>query len=226
MTVQQRTWNEDSAEVWQLFKETDARFKATDARFKATDARFKATDAQFRATDARLDARFKETDEQFKATDERFKQTDRQIKELSALFTDQWGKMVEALVEPSALQLFQDRGIDVHYTYRRVEAQLNGRQMELDLLLENSDEVVVIEVKSNLRVGDVNEFLETLTIFPEFFPRYREYKIYGGVAGLMFSEESNKYAYRKGLFVLSATGDGIAQIQNDMTFHPKNFAHD
>ncbi len=198
MTTQQQTWQEDSAEVWRLFK---------------------ATDAQFKATDARLDARFKTTDEQFK-------QTDRQIKELSALFTDQWGKMVEALVEPNALQLFQDRGIDVHYTYSRVEAQVNGRQMELDLLLENSDEVVVIEVKSNLRVGDVNDFLDILACFPDYFPRYREYKIYGGVAGLMFAEESAKYAYRKGLFVLSATGDGIAKIQNDMAFRPKNFAHD
>lgn len=173
----------------------------------------------FKATDRRLNARFKETDEQFK-------QTDRQIKELSALFTDQWGKMVEALVEPSALQLFQERGIDVRYTYRRVEAQLNGRQMELDLLLENGNEVVVIEVKSNLRVEDVNDFIGTLERFPEFFPRYRDYKIYGGVAGLMFSEESDKYAYRKGMFVLSATGDGIAQIKNDDLFRPKNFAHD
>jgi len=170
-------------------------------------------------------AQFKEIAARFKATDEQFKQTDKKINDLSALFSDQWGKMVEALVEPSALQLFQDRGIEVHYTYRRVEAQLNGRQIELDLLLENGDEIVVVEVKSNLRVGDVNDFIETLNRFPEFFPRYREYKIYGGVAGLMFSEESDKYAYRKGLFVLSATGDGIAQIQNDMAFLPKNFAH-
>ena len=188
--VQQQTWQNDSAEVWRLFK----------------------------ATDARLDTLFK-------ANSEQSRQTDRQIKELSALFTDQWGKMVEALVEPNALQLFQDRGIDVRYTYRRVEAQVDGRQMELDLLLENGDEVVVIEVKSNLRVGDVNDFLQVLDRFLEFFPRYRNYKIYGGVAGLMFAEDADKYAYRKGLFVLSATGDGIAQIKNDMAFHPKNFAH-
>ena len=187
IATQQQTWQDSVAEVWELFKATDARFKATD---------------------------------------EQFKRTDRKIKELSALFTDQWGKMVEALVEPNALQLFQDRGIDVRYTYRRVEAQLNGRQMELDLLLENSDEVVVVEVKSNLRVGDVNDFLQVLGRFPEFFPRYRNYKIYGGVAGLMFAEDADKYAYRKGLFVLSATGDGIAQIKNDMAFRPKNFAHD
>lgn len=182
------SWQEAVAEVWQLFKETDARFKETDAR---------------------LDARFSETD--------------RKIRELSGLFSSQWGKLVEALVEPSVLRLFQERGIAVHYVYQRVEAQLNGRQMELDLLLENSDAIVIVEVKSVLRVADVRDFLETLADFPAFFPRYRGYRIYGGVAGLTSEENADRYAYRKGLFVLSATGDGVAQIENDPAFRPRDF---
>ena len=217
MTTQTQPWQEAVSEVWQLFKETDARlnarFKETDARL---DARFKETDARFKETDARLDARFKETSTQFR-------ETDKKIKELSGLFSSQWGKMVEALVEPSTLRLFQERGIQVRYVYRRVEAQVGDKTMELDLLLENSDEVVVIEVKSVLRVGDVRDFLEKMGQFLSFFPRYSQYKIYGGVAGLTMEEEADKYAYRRGLFVLSATGDGVAQIKNDATFRPKDF---
>ncbi len=170
---------------------------------------FKETDVRFKETDARLDARFQETD--------------KKIRELSGLFSSQWGKLVEALVEPNALKLFQERGIKVHYVYRRVEAQMNGRTMELDLLLENSDEVVVIEVKSVLRVGDVRDHLQTINQLLLFFPRYQGYRIYGGVAGLDIVEDADKYAYRRGLFVLSATGEGIAQIKNDADFRPRDF---
>ncbi|MBS1248601.1 MAG: hypothetical protein MAG431_00158 [Chloroflexi bacterium] len=174
----------------------------------------------FKETDERLDKRIEETDARL---DKRFEETDKKISELSGLFTSQWGKMVEALVEPTALELFQKRGISVNYTYRRVEAKVGGKTMELDILLENSDEVVVIEVKSTLRVHSVRDFLETLKEFPGFFPRYQGYKIYGGVAGLDVEEDADKYAYRQGLFVLSATGDGIAQIKNDADFRPKDF---
>ena len=196
-----------------LFRETDKRFKETDVRFKETDVRFKETDA-------RLDKRFKETDARL---ERHFRDTDRKIKELSALFSSQWGRMVEALVEPSTLRLFQERGIAVQYVYRRIKAHQNGRTMELDLLLENSDEVVVVEVKSVLKVRDVQDFLEKLGRFLTYFPRYADYRVYGAVAGLRVEEEADRYAYRQGLFVLTATGDGLAQIANDAAFQPRDF---
>ncbi len=193
------TWREAVAEVWRLFKETDARL-----------------DARFRGTDARLDARFKETDA-------RFKETDRKIRELSGLFSSQWGKLVEALVEPSTLGLFRGRGIDVQYVYRRIEAHRNGQTMELDLLLENSSEVVAVEVKSTLKVENVQNFVKKLEQFQTYFPRYTGYHVYGAVAGLRIEEEADKYAYRRGLFVLTATGDGLARILNDTSFRPRDF---
>jgi hypothetical protein len=215
-TMSIQPWQEAVAEVWQLFKETEARFKETEARFKETDARFRETDARFKETDARLDKRIRETDAQIK-------KTTKEIRQLSALFNTQWGKMVEALVEPNALKLFQERGIQVRYVYRRVKSQFNGRSMELDILLENENEVVVIEVKSALKVNDVSNFLVQLELFLEFFPRYRNYRIYGGVAGLSIAEGADRYAYRQGLFVLSAAGGGVASIKNDPSFRPKDF---
>ncbi|MBM3242714.1 hypothetical protein FJZ31_41165, partial [Candidatus Poribacteria bacterium] len=70
----------------------------------------------FAETDRILDKRFKETDERFKETDKRFKETDEKIKELAGLFTGQWGKLIEAMVKPSALNLFQERGVKVTET--------------------------------------------------------------------------------------------------------------
>ena len=65
-----------------------------------------------------------------------------------------WGKLIEALVEPGALRLFQDRDIEVYQTFQRVKTQdKNGKQAEFDILLANGDVVIAIEVKTTLQLG-------------------------------------------------------------------------
>lgn len=203
-------------EVWALFKATDARIEQqrleTEAQFRETSEKFRETAEQMR-----------ETAEQMRETDERLRGTDERLRMLDGLFTGQWGKMLEALVKPGALRLFQDRGVDVRYTYQRPEAQLNGHTMEIDLLLENGSEIVVVEVKSTLKVEDVREFLVDLDQFLDFFPQHRDKAVYGAVAGLTIEESADRFAYRQGLFVLSVMGDGLVQILNDNRFQPTDF---
>lgn len=171
---------------------------------------FKEAAEQFKETDARLDQRFKETDEK--------------LRRLEGLFGDQWGKLMEAMVQPGVLQLFQQRGIQVRRLHQRSKAQLNGSNLEVDLILEDGSEVVVVEVKSTLRVADIDEFLdEELDQFTTFFPAYRGYTVYGAVAGLTFAENADRYAYRKGLFVVQVMGESSARILNDDRFRPTNF---
>jgi hypothetical protein len=44
----EQTTEQAIAEIWKLFKETDAKFKETDAQIKATNAQMKETDAKLR----------------------------------------------------------------------------------------------------------------------------------------------------------------------------------
>lgn len=46
--------------------------------------------------------------------------------------------------------------------------------------------------------------------------------VYGAVAALAFESESDKYAYRRGMFVLKPV-EGMAKIVNDDKFQPKAF---
>ena len=169
---------------------------------------------------AETDRRFKETDRRL---DQRFQETDQGFKRLEALFTGQWGKLIEALVRPSALRLFQERGIKVTETSQRLESVRNGSQMEVDILLSNAQEAVVVEVKTTLKVEDVREFLEDLKRFTLFFPRYKGLKVYGGIAGIRIEEDADKFAYRQGLFVLAGSGEGMIRMLNDPDFRPKDF---
>ena len=195
------------AEIWKLFKETDTRFKETDARL----------DRRFQETDARMERRSRETERKFQETRE-------EIRKATRLFTSQWGRLIEALVKPDAVRLFQKRGIRISRVSQRSKSQYNGKSMEIDLLLDNDDAVVVVEVKSTLRVRDVQRFAKKLDEFLTFFPRYRGCRVYGGVAGMDIVEEADKYAYRRGLFVLGMAGEGVVRIMNDKEFEPKDFA--
>jgi hypothetical protein len=164
--------------------------------------------------------------EQIKANAEQMRETDWKIKELTNLFTGQWGKLIEALIKPGSLKLFQDRGINVQKRKTRMAERLNGgRHMEIDILLKNKVEkiAVVIEVKTTLQVSDVNDFLKKFDTFLDFFPKYKGYTLHGAVAGVQIDEGVDKYAYRNGLFVLGLGREGLVRMLNDDKFDPRVF---
>jgi hypothetical protein len=136
--------------------------------------------------------------------------------------TGKWGKFVEGLVAPGAVRMFTERGIDVRWTSTRNRVRKDGEEMEIDVILENSEYVVAIEVSSTLGVADVNEHIEKLKRFRELFPRFSRHKLIGAVAGIVIDESADKYAYRQGLFVIAQTGETV-KILNDSKFKPKEW---
>jgi len=240
-----RQFKETDARLEKLFRETAERSKETDRQFKETDAklqklfaeaaeRSKETDRQFKETDAKLQKLFaeaaersKETDRQFKETDARldrlFKETDRQLKETGKKIdnlTGKWGKFVEGFVVPAAEWLFEDWGIEIHEVYQRVRKRQNNRGMEIDILAINSEYAVLIEVKSTLGVGDIEEHIERMGKFREFFPQYGNRKIVGAVAGISIEDGADRFAYKNGLFVIAQSGESV-KVLNDRDFQPR-----
>lgn len=141
---------EDSTD--QRFEGSDQRFDRIDQRFEGIDQRLDDLDQRFVGFEERMDRRFEEAGKQTAAAIERA------IRELTGVFTSQWGRLMEALVEPSCVHEFRSRGIEISRTNQRVKGiDSTGRQSEVDVLLGNGEEVVAIEVKSVLKVRDVNE---------------------------------------------------------------------
>ena len=179
--------------------------------------------AELRVSQQETDRQMKETDRQMKETDRQMKETDQKIKALSGLFTSQWGKLVEALMRPGTVKLFQERGLLVNQmTERRTGRDRHGERIEVDMTLVNGNTIVVIEVKTTLKVEDVLWHLDKLGRFKEAFKEYAEWNVQGGLAAMHFEEESDRYAFRKGLWVLRCE-DGITNIANAKNFRPKNF---
>ncbi len=167
---------------------------------------------------------YEELRELQKETALQMRETDRKIKELSELFTGQWGKLVEALVDSGLPALFQTRGIAVRTVARR-QTYHNGREKiaEIDVMLRDGCEDIGVEVKTTCRVADVDEHLERLNRVRAVVVEYEtgKTKLYGGIAALKYEAESDRYARRKGLFVLECR-DGIFTITNEEGFQPKD----
>jgi len=145
-------------------------------------------------------------------------QTNKQVGGISS----RWGEFVENLVRPAAVRLFREKGIEVHFTALRVEAQDENGSIEIDVLAENTNEVVAIEVKSHLEVRDVKRFLVTLERFKKALPKYQSYKLYGAIAGIKVDERADLYAVQEGLFLIKPSGDTVA-IANDHNFVAKTW---
>ncbi|MFZ1751186.1 MAG: hypothetical protein WAU01_13370, partial [Saprospiraceae bacterium] len=109
------------------------------------------------------DSKFKETDSKFKETDSKFKETDRRIKKAFDLFETQWGKLIESLVEGDLIRLLQSKNINVHDTSMRRKGSHEGQNFEFDIIVHNGTEIVIVEVKTTLRVNDVKHFVNKLS---------------------------------------------------------------
>jgi hypothetical protein len=168
---------------------------------------------------------FKETDARWKETDKRIERMHQQFaKDLNGV-TDSLSRFAEQTVFPATKRLFRERGVRLNLFYSNLEARdLDGNNMETDIVALGPKCAVVIEVKLRLRQTEVKEFLEKkLPRFFDFFPGFRRPILYGGVAGMSIDKDVDRFAYKKGLFVISQTGDNV-QILNDKKFRPRSFA--
>ncbi|NGZ27557.1 MAG: DUF3782 domain-containing protein [Magnetococcales bacterium] len=173
-----------------------------------TDRLMKETDRKMQETDRRM----QETDRKMQETDRIVKEVSRQIGQLGG----RWGEFVEGLVAPACETLFAERGIPVHAVTRRMKAKHpDGRLMEIDILVENTDEIMLVEVKSELKESDVRDHLNRLAQFKEFFPYFEGKRIMGAVAGIVVEENVARFASNQGLFVIAQSGDCVHLVNGE-----------
>jgi hypothetical protein len=180
---------------------------------------FQETDKRFQETDRILSEKFKETD---RMLSEKFKETDKKLNKLEQLFTSQWGKLVESLVEGDIVNLLNQKGINVTDIIKRREGRRDGIDYEFDIIAINGSEMVIVEVKTTLTPEDIGQFLKKLTQAKDWMPEYADKIVYGAVAFISEDTGSSVMAEKNGLFVIKATGDS-ASIVNADNFVPKSW---
>jgi hypothetical protein len=214
------------AELRLLLQELAAESRVTTLKMQETDRQMQETTLEMQETDRQMketDRQMKETDRQMKETDRQMQETDRRINRVDGKLVNLWGRLVEAIVQPAALRLFNAWGVPVSISMERVIIERPGYQKEIDILLVNGDAVVVVEVKTTLTAGDVRNFAVFLKRFHEYMPVYRDKHVLGAVAYLHATQAADRHAAKQGLFIIGLTGDGLMEIRNDPAFQPRCF---
>jgi len=168
----------------------------------------------------------KEFHEKLLETDRRIEKSQMDVNKKIGELAGTWGKFVAEMVKPKIVELFKEKGIEIETMAQSIKGFKDGKEYyEIDLLLVNTNVAVVVEIKSSLSVEDINEHLERLEKIKKIAPKIFNlsgFTIYGAVAGMIVEGEADKYAYKKGLFVLRQKGN-IVEIVNDFKFKPKEW---
>lgn len=149
-----------------------------------------------------------------KESERLMRRSDKRIDEMVEMFTGQWGKLVESLSTPSALELFKKLGIGITHYYDGPHHLVTPKyDIEVDKLLCNHDVMVAVEVKTTCTEKKVLHFLDQMKHFKEVFHPFKNMTVYGAVAALRYNDHSDKVALKNGLFVLHASGEGVFKME-------------
>lgn len=165
---------------------------------------------------AETDRQMKETYQQMKETDRQMKETDRRLKKLADEFTSYSGHIIEGLMEPSALRIFQNAGYDVDSCTKNYKRRIKatGQQAEYDLILLNGTVAIVVEVKTNCKKRDVDHFIKQMSPFRDLFPEAANKNVLGAMAAINYERGADRYAHEQGLFVIRVSDNDIFSLDD------------
>lgn len=210
--------SDDMKEIRVAIKDLIERQKKTkEEQMKIGKEQRRAEEARRRAEEAR------------RKTEEEIRETSKKIREIGIMvgnLTDGWGKFVEGLVEPSIPRLFRELGIEITGLSQRARKRKADMELEIDLLAtgkrrtNGEDVIIAVEAKSNLRVREVEDFIENLKTFFDFFNEHRGKELIGVVSGVRLTTGAKRYAEKEGLYILGPSDETMI-VLNKEGFKPK-----
>jgi hypothetical protein len=163
----------------------------------------------------------KETDRKFQETDRKFQETVKETKRLVNSISKQIG-CVHRSIGHSAETYFQTAlgkslnfaGIDFDDMLSNVKrTRRGGRNCEFDMVLVNHNAVAIVDAKHRIHREQVEELAtKKVNIFREFFPEYKDYKVYLGLAGFSLEDDAEAAARTYGVGLLKQDGNAIKTV--------------
>ena len=142
-------------------------------------------------------------------------ETSRQIKELGKRFgdfTNSFGDVVEYMISPNLQEKFRDLGYDFQEasTKHKVRDKKNDISFEIDVFLQNGDIAMLVEIKTNLTISDINKHIIRLEKMRKYADlRGDKRRFLGAVAGIVIEDDEREYALNQGFFLIEPTGENF-----------------
>ena len=214
-------------EIWKILKETNRLLceskQETDRRIQESklemDRKIQENDRLLQKTQKKLERMIEENK---LSAEKRAEENKLQVKQIDSRWGNEWGKLIEALIEGNFIDLLNKKGIKVKKANPNYKGRRHDEEKEFDIVATNGKEIVVVETKSTLTKNKVNKFLKVMGLFKEYCPEFGALTVYGGMACLKGSPEVLSYAEKHGLLVLKVSGHN-AVLTNKSSFKAKVF---
>jgi len=178
------------------------------------------TDEELKALVASLAIAQKETDKQLKKTDKQLKELGQQIGGLGRKF----GSFTEGMAFPSMKRILRER-FGMNIIAPNVQVRKNGKSLELDVFAYSNGErkaAYIVEVKSHLKEESLQQMLDILHDFPEFFADHADKQLYGILAAVNIPDNMRIKVLKSGIY-LANIHDEHFELQVPEDFKARNF---
>ncbi len=161
-----------------------------------------------------------ELKEQVAATVREVQKTEVQLRETERLVAELAKQIggIDHNIGHHAEQFFQDAfadkkvfgGIEYDDIILNMTYRDKTEEVEFDIALENGNSIALIEVKNRIRPNFVKELAEErIGKFRRYFPQYKGYAVYLGIAGFSFSKTVLEEAKKYGIGIIRQVGKSI-----------------
>jgi hypothetical protein len=183
----------------------------TDVQLEKTQAQVQETGRFLKEMGQRMDGNEAKTDRLFAQTHAELKETGRFLKEIGqrmGSMSNNQGDVTEEFFYNSLVDRPTLGGIAFDRVIKNLGAGKPGKnQIEFDIVMHNGAAMAIVEVKYKVHPGSLDQVEKQMRRYRELFPEYKDYKLYGGVAGFSVPDEVVEQAHERGLFVLQRRGD-------------------
>jgi uncharacterized coiled-coil DUF342 family protein len=202
--------------VWATLQELSASQKEAALEMQELRASQKETGLQIKE----LRASQKETSQQIKETGLQMKETDRQMKEYNKRFgdfTNRFGEVVEYMIVPNLIEKFNEMGYEFEEASKnhKFKNKKNDIRFEVDVFLQNGNLAMLVEIKTELTISDINRHIIRLDKMRKFAdlrndsePKVRRHFL-GAVAGVVIENDVREYALNQGFFLIEPSGENF-----------------
>jgi len=169
-----------------------------------------ATSTNENLTFEKVWAMFKESDRKFQEFREEMKENGNRLDRQLGKLGNRFGEMVEYMVMPNLIPKFRELGIifDKAYPHAVIEDKKNNIFMEIDITLENSDRVMIVEVKSKPTTEDISEHIERMEKIRLRANLHNDKRvILGAIAGMVFNLNEKQFALKNGFYVIEPSDE-------------------
>ena len=177
---------------------------------KSIAERDKERDKERKESDAKFDKWVAEVNKQREEDRRRFEEEKEEFSLRFGNFGNRLGEITELVVIPGVKPILSKLGYHFEHLYPNKVVKANNRiAVEVDLLLDNGECAMAVEIKTRLAASMIDSHIRRLEKLREFdkYAELQNKKIYGAIAGVIIERDVQKYALKKGLYVLEIIED-------------------